>query len=631
MHSKSSPQEILKNTFGYACFRGFQEQVIETVVAGHDALVLMPTGGGKSLCYQIPALLREGMAVVVSPLIALMQDQVQALADLGVRVACLNSCQSAEEKAEVKQKIVRQELDILYVSPERMALSSFQTLLDSVPISLFAIDEAHCVSVWGHDFRPEYQALACLKTRYPLVPRIALTATADEKTRQEIASLLLNEPQLFVASFDRPNIFYEVVEKKGDGIQQLVHFIQQEHAHEAGIVYCIARSSVENVANSLTQQGIPALPYHAGLSAEVRAEHQERFLREEGLVMVATIAFGMGIDKPNVRFIAHLDMPRSLEGYFQETGRAGRDGLPADAWLCYAQHNVRQQRYLIETSEGDERYKALNHQKLDAMMAFIECPGCRRQYLLSYFGETIGPCGHCDNCVHPPKLLDRTTEAQKLVSCIYRAQQASGFNFGVEHILDILLGRESSRVKQYAHQNLSTWAIGGNIPEGEWGSILRQLLVHHVVWIDVNQHNVLRLGDNVKALLRGELAIKIPSFRYARRVASHSKASKPILNERDQLFFEVLRAWRTDIANRLGQAPYKVLPDYTLREIAVQRPQTDEALLRISGIGETRAKNYGEDILTLVNTEVLAYEKTLALEPSFPSEIPDLSGQITPW
>ena len=432
MRRFNTPIEVLNQVFGYESFRGFQEEVVETVVSGRDALVLMPTGGGKSLCYQIPALLRDGVAVVVSPLIALMQDQVDALDEVGVKAAYLNSSLTPEEASRVKDELLSGRLDLLYVAPERLMMSSMLSLLDRVNVSLFAIDEAHCVSVWGHDFRPEYGELELLRPRYPQVPRIALTATADEKTRAEIVGKLLNDAREFVASFDRPNIFYRIVDKRNIK-EQLLNFIKYEHSGDSGIVYCLARRTTEEIAQYLSGCGIEALPYHAGLPAEERARNQARFLREDGIVMVATIAFGMGIDKPNVRFVAHVDMPKSIEGYFQETGRAGRDGEPADAWMAYGLNDVVNQRFFIDASDADEMHKQLCTQKLDAMLGLAEAPDCRRQRLLAYFGEKSEPCGHCDNCLEPPDLLDMTVPAKKFISCIYRIREASGVCFGAQH------------------------------------------------------------------------------------------------------------------------------------------------------------------------------------------------------
>ena len=470
MRRFETPKAALKQVFGYDDFRGLQEDVVREVVAGGDALVLMPTGGGKSLCYQIPALLRDGVAIVVSPLIALMQDQVDALEEVGVRAAFLNSTQTPEAAGRVRSALRRGELDLLYVAPERLLMPSMLDFLDTLTLSLFAIDEAHCVSIWGHDFRPEYGALSILRERWPEVPRIALTATADPRTREEIVEKLLRHPKEFIASFDRPNIFYRIVDKRRVR-EQLLAFIRNEHPRDCGIVYCIARRTCEEIAAYLAANGVKALYYHAGLTAQERAERLALFQREDDIVVVATIAFGMGIDKPNVRFVAHVDMPKSIEGYFQETGRAGRDGLPADAWMAYGLTDIVNQRYFIEQSDADELHKQLATQKLDAMLGLAEAPDCRRVRLLAYFGEASQPCGHCDNCVNPPELWDATLPAKKLVSCIYRAQQKSGVSFGAQHIIDILQGKDNERIRSRGHNELSTYGIGQDLADAQWRAI----------------------------------------------------------------------------------------------------------------------------------------------------------------
>ena len=514
MKHYSNPQEALKQVFGYDQFRGFQKEVIESMLQGEDVLVLMPTGGGKSLCYQLPALLMDGITVVVSPLIALMQDQVDALEEVGVRAAYLNSTLSTDDSARIRAELRRGELDLLYVAPERLLMPGMVDFLRSLRVSFFAIDEAHCVSVWGHDFRPEYGALSQLKELFPDVPRMALTATADPKTREEIVERLLQHPREFVASFDRPNIFYRVVEKK-KVLEQVSDFIQHEHPGEPGIVYCLKRQTCEDVAEYLNERGVKALHYHAGLSGAERAERLARFLREDDLVIVATIAFGMGIDKPNVRFVAHVDMPKSIEGYFQETGRAGRDGLPADAWMAYGLSDVVNQRYFITQSEADEFHKQLASQKLDAMLGFAECSDCRRVRLLAYFGEAAQPCRHCDNCLNPPQLVDATTAAQKLVSCIYRLQQKSGVSFGAQHVIDVLQGRANERIDKFGHTNVSTYGIGKEFSDAQWRAVLRQLIALHVVWVDAFRHNALRLGERVRE--HGDLPGMLHHVLFARR------------------------------------------------------------------------------------------------------------------
>ena len=508
MRRYSSALEALQQVFGYDSFRGFQKEVVETVVSGEDALVLMPTGGGKSLCYQIPALLRDGVAIVVSPLIALMHDQVDALEELGVRAAYLNSTLLPEEAVEVRNQVRRGEIDLLYVSPERLLMSSMLSFLKELRISLFAIDEAHCVSIWGHDFRPEYSKLSILKETFPQVPRIALTATADQKTREEIVEKLLLNPRKFIASFDRPNIFYRIVDKHNVK-EQVAHFIRTEHPGECGVVYCLARSTCEDVCDFLQERGVRAVFYHAGLTAEERAARLALFQREDDVVMVATIAFGMGIDKPNVRFVAHVDMPKSIEGYFQETGRAGRDGLPSDAWMAYGLRDVVSQRRFIEQSDADELYKQLSTQKLDAMLGLAEACDCRRVRLLAYFGEKSEPCGKCDNCVNPPKIWDATLAAKKLISCIWRIQQKSGTSFGAKHVIDVLVGKETERVLSCGHNALSTWGIGKDLNDQQWRAVLRQLIARHVVWVDAERHNVLRLGQLANNLLRGEIQVEV--------------------------------------------------------------------------------------------------------------------------
>ena len=603
----SSPDEVLRLVFGYEKFRGFQFEVVETVLSSKDALVLMPTGGGKSLCYQIPALLRDGVAIVVSPLIALMQDQVDALEEVGVRAAFLNSSQSLEEASCVRQKLYNGELDLLYVAPERLMTGAMLSLLDELAISLFAIDEAHCVSNWGHDFRPEYGELSVLRERYPKVPRIALTATADEKTREEIVSKLLRSPELFIASFDRPNIFYRIVDKRNVR-EQLLQFIRYEHDGENGIVYCLSRRTTEEIADYLCGFGIRAIPYHAGLPADLRAKHQAQFLREDGVVMVATVAFGMGIDKPNVRFVAHVDMPKSIEGYFQETGRAGRDGLPADAWMAYGLQDVLSQRFLIDSSEADELHKQLCTQKLDSMLGLAEAPDCRRQRLLAYFGEKSKPCGHCDNCLTPPELLDVTVAAQKFVSCIYRAQKASGISFGAKHIIDILQGNLTEKVLKYEHDKLSTWSIGQDLSDREWRAILRQLIARHIVWVDVVNRNVLQLGKLAGKLFKKEIDVKVKKrvVEQRKRISSTERSAAMLasLSKKNQRLFDALRQWRSQTAKSLGKPPYVIFKDATLLEIAVEHPTSENELRRISGVGEKKLLNYGDAVLKIVAEEM---------------------------
>ncbi len=568
---------ILKEVFGYDSFRGFQREVIEHVVAGGDALVLMPTGGGKSLTYQIPALVRPGVGIVVSPLIALMQDQVAALDELGVRAAALNSTLSSAEAAAIERRMRTGEIDLVYVAPERLLTDRCLRLLDDMQsgagIALFAIDEAHCVSQWGHDFRPEYGALAVLRERYAAVPRIALTATADAPTRQEIVERLLVEPRVFVASFDRPNIRYRIVEKR-EPREQLLRFIRDEHAGEAGIVYCLARNTVDEVAQFLAGHGIDALPYHAGMDAVARAAHQARFQRDEACVIVATIAFGMGIDKPDVRFVAHLDMPKSVEGYFQETGRAGRDGLPADAWMAYGLADVVQQRRLIEQSDAEETYKRLSSAKLDAMLALAEAADCRRVRLLAYFGEASQPCGNCDNCLAPPELRDATEDARKLLSTIYRCQQAGGFGFAATHVIDVLRGKVTDKVTRFGHERLTTFGIGGDRSEAEWRLLLRQLVAQHLVEVDYDRYNVLRLTEASRAVLRGErrIELRMQVAEPRRRAKGRRAVAAAGLDALAERLFARLREWRAGVAKEHGVPAYVVFHDGTLRAIAQQRP-----------------------------------------------------------
>ncbi len=601
MDNGNAPQSLLREIFGYETFRGFQREVIERVAGGGDALVLMPTGGGKSVCYQIPALLREGVGIVVSPLIALMADQVAALQELGVRAAFLNSTLGAREAAAVESAMRRGELDLVYVAPERLLTERCQRLLDDCTIALFAIDEAHCVSQWGHDFRPEYGQLSLLRSRWPQVPRIALTATADVPTRHEIVERLLVEARVFVASFDRPNIRYRIVEKYQPR-EQLLRFITEEHPGEAGIVYCLARNTVEEVAAFLVGHGIAAAPYHAGMDAASRAGNQRRFKADDGQVIVATIAFGMGIDKPDVRFVAHLDMPKSIEGYFQETGRAGRDGLPADAWMTYGLADVVQQRRLIEMSEADDTYKRLSAAKLDAMLGLAEAADCRRVRLLAYFGEQSRPCGNCDNCLSPPQVRDASDDARKLLSCIYRCQQASGFGFAATHVVDVLRGKLTDKVQKFGHQRLSTFGIGADVAEAEWRLLLRQLVAQHLVEVDYERFNVLRLAEASRAVLRGERRVELRrQLATPRSRAKKARAAAgAAMDGGAATLFETLRAWRGRIAREHGVPAYVVLHDSTLQAIAQARPASIGALRAIPGLGERKLANYGAQLLALI-------------------------------
>jgi len=592
---------VLEKTFGYSSFRGQQAEIIQTVIDGGDALVLMPTGGGKSLCYQIPALVRQGTGVVISPLIALMQDQVDALAAVGARAAFLNSTQGPEERARVEAAFVAGELDLLYLAPERLRVSSTADLLDRGTVALFAIDEAHCVSQWGHDFRPDYLQLSMLHERWPSVPRIALTATATDATRKEIAQRLdLTQAKQFVSSFDRPNIQYRI-EAKQQPLQQLLSLLRTEHAGDAGIVYCLSRASVEKAAEFLVENGIPALPYHAGLDARVRASNQSRFLREEGLVMVATIAFGMGIDKPDVRFVAHLDLPKSVEGYYQETGRAGRDGLPATAWLAYGLQDVVQQRRMIDQSEGDLAHRRNLTAHLDAMLALCETIECRRVQLLAYFGQASTACGNCDTCLSPPETWDGTVPAQKLLSTVVRLKRERNQSFGAGHLIDILLGKSNDRVRQHSHDELSTYGLGQELSEQEWRGVVRQLLAQGLLAVQ-GEYGILVLTEASATVLSGSRKVML-----RREAPRPSKAAKRAiaadLPGEALPLFERLRSWRAEQAREQGVPAYIVFGDATLRGIAVTRPATLAELGGISGVGEKKLEQYGESLLEVVSAQ----------------------------
>ena len=599
-------ERVLGEVFGYPAFRGQQGQVITHVAAGGDALVLMPTGGGKSLCYQIPALLRAGVGVVVSPLIALMHDQVAALKEAGVRAAALNSTMTAAQAQAVEARIRDGQLDLLYIAPERLLTERALRLLDQARIALFAIDEAHCVSQWGHDFRPEYMRLDVLAERYPRVPRIALTATADETTRKEIVQRLkLQAARIFVSSFDRRNIRYRIGEKFNPR-KQLLQLIRHGHAGESGIVYCLTRKKVEETAAFLAGQGVNALPYHGGMDGGTREAHQSRFIREDAVVVVATIAFGMGIDKPDVRFVAHLDLPRSIEGYYQETGRAGRDGLPAEAWMIYGLADVVQQRWMIAQSAADEEHKRLVTAKLDAIFGLCETITCRRVCLLAYFGETISPCGNCDNCLMPPAQWDGTEAAQKLLSCIYRCRQASGFGFGAQHIIDILGGKRTPKIVTAGHERLSTFGIGTQLTSQEWRSVLRQLVMLRLVKVDHERFNALDLTAASRPVLRGERRLLL------NRQALHSAPQRPAHGTTEasrvgagaatmnDTVFEALRRWRRELARQQGVPAYTIFHDSTLRELALVLPRCLEELRSISGIGATKLERHGAALLELI-------------------------------
>jgi ATP-dependent DNA helicase RecQ len=593
---QSPSRHILRDTFGYHAFRGQQEAVIDHLSAGGDALVLMPTGGGKSLCYQIPALLRPGVGVVVSPLIALMQDQVAALRQNGVRAAFLNSTLQPREAAAIESDLLAGDLDLLYLAPERLLTSRTLDLLGRARLALFAIDEAHCVSQWGHDFRPEYIQLAQLAERFPSVPRIALTATADQPTRNEMRERLhLHGARDFISSFDRPNIRYRIAQAR-DAKNQLLRFIRREHPGAAGIVYCLSRRKVEATARWLADQGLVALPYHAGLPAPTRAAHQERFLREDGVLIVATIAFGMGIDKPDVRFVAHLDLPKSIEAYYQETGRAGRDGLPADAWMAYGLQNVITLRQMLEASEADERHKRVERRKLDAMLGLCEVASCRRQVLLHYFGDELpAPCGNCDNCLEPPRTWDATLAAQKALSAVYR----TGQRFGVNYLVDLLLGKTSERVVRFGHDGLQVFGLGGELDANQWRSVYRQLVARGLLSVDVEGHGSLRLTESARPVLRGEVTLELRHDpRPEKKAGARRRDGVP---EEQRGLWDLLRGKRRELAESQGVPPYVIFHDATLMQIMDRRPASLEAMAELDGVGEKKLARYGQDFLDVLD------------------------------
>ncbi len=601
----NSALSVLNTVFGYAEFRKPQDEVINTVINGNNALVLMPTGGGKSLCYQVPALIRSGCAIVISPLIALMQDQVNALTQLGVNASFLNSSLDHQQANNVEQALMQGQLDLLYIAPERLTQPRMLSLLQQCNIALFAIDEAHCVSQWGHDFRADYLQLSLLPQQFPLVPRIALTATADPRTHKEISEKLqLDDAKHFVAGFDRPNIQYRIGQK-ANARQQLLNFIRHEHAHDAGIIYCLSRKKTEETANWLCQQGLQALPYHAGLPNEVKELHQNRFLREDGLIIVATIAFGMGIDKPDVRFVAHLDLPKSIESYYQETGRAGRDGQAANAWMVYGLQDVIKLKQMLDKSQAPEQQKRIERQRLDAMLGLCEITTCRRQTLLHYFAEHLAkPCGNCDTCITPVEKWDGTDAARKALSCVYR----SGQRFGVNHLIDILLGKNSAKITQFQHQQLTTFGIGTELDTNQWHSVFRQLVSRGYIYADMDSFGAFKLTDKCRPLLRGEESIELRkdntqlSKKQNARKSSKSKSKvKANVPEHGEPLWQALRALRKKLADEHGIPPFTVFHDSALIDMITTKPGNREQLLAISGVGVSKLEKYGDQFLAVLS------------------------------
>lgn len=595
-------QEVLQTIFGYKNFRHNQQRIVDKLITGGDALVLMPTGGGKSLCYQIPSLVRAGTGIVVSPLIALMQDQVMALQQLGIKAAYLNSSLTTAQTAAIETQLQSGELDLLYIAPERLLTERTLAMLARCDIALFAIDEAHCVSQWGHDFRPEYQQLRILHQRFPDIPRIALTATADKRTRHEIIEQLnLHQASSYLNSFDRSNIFYTITES-AQAKQQLWQFIDSQHRHDAGIVYCLSRKKVEAIADWLSQQGRVALPYHAGLSAEHRALHQQRFLREDGVIIVATIAFGMGIDKPDVRFVAHLNLPKNIEAYYQETGRAGRDGLPANAWMAYGLQDVITLRQFMQDSDAPDMIKRVEHHKLDAMLGLCESVRCRRHALLAYFDEDSPErCGHCDNCQNPPEHFDASEIAQKALSCVYRTEQ----RFGVNYLIDVLLGRADERITANQHDQISTFGIGQELTSLEWRGIFRQLIAMSYLDIDINRYGALRLTEKCRAVLRGEQKLLLRKQQPRQSPAQQAKKTTAV-RPQDQALWDALRKLRADIAKQHGLPPFVIFHDATLQELCQTRPSDMQAMGRITGIGTQKLARYGQQFLEVVRQHPLS-------------------------
>ena len=590
--------DLLKSKYGFDQFRFQQAEIIQTLIDGNDAMVLMPTGGGKSVCYQIPSLIRDGVGIVISPLIALMQDQVDALNTMGIRASYINSSQSANARREVEQKLLNNDLDLLYVAPERLNTGEFLGLLERSTIALFAIDEAHCVSQWGHDFRSDYMQLKLLHEAFPTIPRIALTATADNRTREEIVQQLnLRSARVFVHSFDRPNIFYRISEGQNNR-DRLWRFLQLQHSEDAGIVYCLSRKQVDSTAEWLSSKGRTALPYHAGMNAEKRALHQQRFLAEDGIIIVATIAFGMGIDKPDVRFVAHMNLPKTVEAYYQETGRAGRDGLPANAWLAYGLQDVISLRQMNQQSEANEAFKRSLHQKLEAMLGLCEQITCRRQTLLEYFDESLEqPCGHCDNCLEPPPTWNATEAARKALSCVYR----TGQRFGVNYVIDVLMGKPHDRITRNRHDQISTWNIGGELSNNQWRSLFRQLLAYAYIESDYDQHGGLRLTPRAKPLLRGEESLMLREVSRSSKKSRLAADKKPV-DANDQPLFDNLRALRKTLADENSVPPFVIFHDKTLLEMVAEQPKSLAEMAEINGVGEQKLSRFGEAFLSVIRT-----------------------------
>ncbi len=593
------PLDILRKTYGYDSFRGPQAEIIDHVISGKNAFVLMPTGGGKSLCYQIPSLIRDGVGIIISPLIALMQDQVEALKQLGIRAAALNSAMPPDQQRQTERMLVEGEIDMVYVAPERLLMDDFQRLIDNAKIALFAIDEAHCMSQWGHDFRPHYAQLSQLAERFPHIPRIALTATADAPTRKDIINFLqLQDGGSFVCGFDRPNIHYTIA-VKDSAKQQVLAFIKNNHAKDSGIVYCLSRQSVEDTAAWLCEEGFKALPYHAGLSAEVRAKNQQKFLREEKIIMVATIAFGMGIDKPDVRFVAHMNIPKNIEAYYQETGRAGRDGLPSNAFMVYGLNDSAMQRNFIEQSNAPDAQKRIEHQKLNALLGLCEAAHCRRQVILEYFGDKAKPCGNCDTCQNPPETFDGTIAAQKALSCVYR----TGQRFGVSYVVDVLLGKADERMKKFGHDQITTFNIGGEYSKTEWQGIFRQLVALNLLAVDVAEHGGLFITPAGQAFLKEKTPVKLrkqEARKDARKALMKKEAEDFYGQEMNQPLFDALREARMALAKEQNVPPYVIFHDKTLREMAVFKPTSRSALMEISGMGERKMDRYGQIFLDVI-------------------------------